>query len=146
MEPFKSCKFFNASFSSTNFSNNNLSALSLDSSDPISVEGDFRLEIASTEKEADEAMALINSTKYNPAKADAFKKECKIGEYREWEWDMVRLKEINNMVEKGEVTMHPRIKPKTGKIGRKAGGTNTAIGKKQRQRIEEQLIHELNNG
>jgi len=42
------------------------------------------------EKEADIAMALVKSTKYNPAQADAFKRECKIGEYREWEWDMVR--------------------------------------------------------
>ena len=98
------------------------------------------------EKEMTAIMALIKSTKHDPVKADAFRRECKIGQYREWEWDMMRLKEINDMVEKGEVTMHPRIKPKTGKIGRKAGGTNTAIGKKQRQRIEEQLIHELNNG
>ena len=98
------------------------------------------------DKEMTVAMALIKSTKYNPAQADAFRRECKIGEYREWTWDMIRLKEINNMVEKGEVTMHPRIKPKIGHAGRKAGGTNTAIGKKQRQRIEEQLIHELNNG
>ena len=98
------------------------------------------------DKEMTVAMALIKSTKYNPAQADAFRRECKIGEYREWEWDMVRLKEINDMVVNGEVTMHPRIKPKTGKIGRKAGGTNIAIGRKQRQRIEEQLIHELNNG
>ena len=98
------------------------------------------------EKEMTAIMALIKVTKHDPVQADAFRRECKIGQYREWEWDMMRLKEINNMVEKGEVTMHPRIKPKTGKIGRKAGGTNTAIGKKQRQRIEEQLIHELNNG
>ena len=98
------------------------------------------------EKEMTAIMALIKVTKHDPVQTDAFKRKCKIGQYREWEWDMVRLKEINNMVEKGEVTMHPRIKPKTGKIGRKAGGTNTAIGKKQRQRIEEQLIHELNNG
>ena len=98
------------------------------------------------DKEMTVAMALVKSTKYNPAKEDAFRRECKIGEYREWVYNMVRLKEINDMVEKGEVTMHPRIKPKTGKIGRKAGGTNIAIGRKQRQRIEEQLIHELNNG
>jgi len=50
------------------------------------------------------------------------------------------------MVEKGEVTMHPRLREKTGHAGRKAGGTNTAMGKKQRERLEEQLIHELNNG
>ena len=98
------------------------------------------------EKEMTAIMALIKVTKHDPVKADEFRRECKIGEYREWVYDMVRLKEINNMVEKGEVTMHPRIKPKTGHAGRKAGGTNTAIGKKQRQRIEEQLIHELNNG
>ena len=98
------------------------------------------------EKEMTAIMALIKVTKHDPVQADAFRRECKIGQYREWEWDMVRLKEINDMVEKGEITMHPRIKPKTGHAGRKAGGTNTAIGKKQRQRIEEQLIHELNNG
>ena len=91
-------------------------------------------------------MALVKSTKYDSAKADAFKRECKIGPYREWEWDMIRLKEINDMVEKGEVTMHPRIIPKTGiKHGRKAGGTNITIGKKQRERIEQQLIHQLEN-
>ena len=97
------------------------------------------------EKEADEAMALVKSTKYNPAQADAFKRECKIGEYREWIWDMVRLKEINDMVEKGEVTMHPRIKPKVGKCGRLAGGVNMVIGKKQLQRMEDKFIHQLNN-
>ena len=102
-------------------------------------------DLGRAEKEADEAMALIKSTKYNPVQADAFKRECKIGEYREWEWDMVRLKEINDMVEKGEVTMHPRIIPKTGKSGRIAGGVNTVIGKKQRQRIEDKFIHQLNN-
>jgi len=102
-------------------------------------------ETGKAEKEADIAMALVKSTKYNPAQADAFKRECKIGEYREWEWDMMRLKEINNMVEKGEVTMHPRIKPKVGKCGRIAGGVNMVIGKKQRQRIEDKFIHQLNN-
>ena len=98
------------------------------------------------EKEMTAIMALIKVTKHDPVQADMFRRECKIGPYREWVYDMVRLKEINDMVEKGEVTMHPRIKPKIGHAGRKAGGTNTAIGKKQRQRIEEQLIHELNNG
>jgi hypothetical protein len=103
-------------------------------------------DLGRAEKEADEAMALVKSTKYNPAKADAFRKECKIGEYREWEWDMVRLKEINDMVVNGEATMHPRMVPKTGvKHGRKPGGTNITIGKKQRERIEQQLIHQLNN-
>ena len=102
-------------------------------------------DLGRAEKEADEAMALVKSTKYNPAKADAFKRECKIGEYREWEWDMVRLKEINDMVVNGEVTMHPRIKPKTGKIGRIAGGVNMVIGKKQLQRMEDKFIHQLNN-
>ena len=103
-------------------------------------------DLGRAEKEADEAMALIKSTKYNPAKADAFKRECKIGEYREWEWDMVRLKEINDMVVNGDVTMHPRVKEKTGiKHGRKPGGTNITIGKKQRERMEQKLIHQLNN-
>ena len=97
------------------------------------------------EKEANEAMALIKITKYDPVQADAFKKECKIGEYREWEWDMVRLKEINDMVIKGEVTMHPRVKPKSGKKGRIAGGVNMIIGKKQLQRMEDKFIHQLNN-
>jgi len=49
------------------------------------------------------------------------------------------------MVEKKEMTMHPRITPKTGKIGRIAGGTNITISKKQRERIEQQFIHQLNN-
>ena len=97
------------------------------------------------EKEADEAMALVKITKYNPEQADAFKRECKIGEYREWIWNMVRLKEINDMVIKGEILMHERVKPKTGKIGRIAGGVNIATGKKQQQRMEEQFIHQLNN-
>ena len=98
------------------------------------------------DKEMTVAMALVKSTKYNPAKADAFKKECKIGEYREWEWDMVRVKEINDMVANGDVTMHPRVKEKTGiKHGRKPGGTNITIGKKQLQRMEDKFIHQLNN-
>ena len=97
------------------------------------------------DKEMTVAMALIKSTKYNPAQADAFRRECKIGEYREWEWDMVRLKEINDMVINGEVTMHPRIIPKTGKSGRIAGGVNMVIGKKQLQRMEDKFIHQLNN-
>jgi len=97
------------------------------------------------DKEMTIAMALVKSTKYNSAQADAFRRECKIGEYREWTWDMVRLKEINNMVEKGEITMHPRIIPKLGTAGRKAGGVNMVIGKKQRQRMEDKFIHQLNN-
>ena len=97
------------------------------------------------EKEMTAIMALIKSTKYNPVKADAFRKECKIGQYREWEWDMIRLKEINNMVEKGEVTMHPRIKPKIGTAGRIAGGVNMVTGKKQLERVREQFMHQLNN-
>ena len=87
----------------------------------------------------------ILMTTYNPEQADAFKRECKIGEYREWIWNMVRLKEINDMVIKGEILMHERVKPKTGKIGRIAGGVNIATGKKQQQRMEEQFIHQLNN-
>ena len=97
------------------------------------------------DKEMTIAMALVKSTKYNPAQADAFRRECKIGEYREWTWDMIRLKEINNMVEKGEVTMHPRIKPKIGTAGRIAGGVNMVTGKKQLEREREQFIHQLNN-
>ena len=102
-------------------------------------------DLGRAEKEADEAMALVKSTKYNPVQADAFRRECKIGEYREWEWDMVRLKEINDMVVNGDVTMHPRIKPKMGTAGRKAGGTNIVVGKKQLQRMEDKFIHQLNN-
>ena len=97
------------------------------------------------EREADIAIALIKSTKYNPAQADAFRREYKIGEYREWEYDMVRLKEINDMVLNGEVLMHPRVKPKSGKSGRIAGGTNMVIGKKQLERERERFIHQLNN-
>ena len=97
------------------------------------------------EKEMTAIMALIKSTKHDPVKADAFRRECKIGQYREWEWDMMRLKEINNMVEKGEVTMHPRIIPKIGKAGRIAGGVNMVTGKKQLEREREQFIHQLNN-
>ena len=49
------------------------------------------------------------------------------------------------MVINGEVTMHPRIIPKTGKSGRIAGGVNMVIGKKQLQRMEDKFIHQLNN-
>ena len=52
-------------------------------------------------------MALIKVTKHDPVQTDAFKRKCKIGQYREWEWDMVRLKEINNIIEidkKGLIT------------------------------------------
>ena len=97
------------------------------------------------EKEMTAIMALIKVTKHDPVQADAFRRECKIGQYREWEWDMMRLKEINNMVEKGEVTMHPRIIPKIGKAGRIAGGVNMVTGKKQLEREREQFIHQLNN-
>ena len=103
-------------------------------------------DLGRAEKEMDELMALIKTTKYNPVQADEFRRECKIGEYREWVYDMKRLEEINNLVLAGEATMHPS-KGRTGvKHGRKPGGTNITIGKKQREKIEQQLIHELNNG
>ena len=103
-------------------------------------------DLGKAEKEIDKAMVLIKTTKYNPVAADLFKRECKIGEYREWVFDMKRLEEINKMVEKGEVTMHPRLRKKIGHAGRKPGGTNIVVGKKQWERQQEQLIHELNNG
>jgi hypothetical protein len=96
--------------------------------------------------EVNEAIKKIKTTKYNPVTADLFRKECKIGKYREWVFDMKRLEEINKMVEKGEVTMHPRLRKKIGHAGRKPGGTNIVVGKKQWERQQEQLIHELNNG
>ena len=97
------------------------------------------------EKEMTAIMTLIKVTKYDPVKADAFRRKCKIGPYREWEYNIVRLKEINDMVEKGEITMHPRIIPKIGTAGRKAGGTNMITGKKQLEREREKFIHQLNN-
>ena len=80
---------------------------------------------------------------------DRLNKLYKIGPYREWQIDadaIKRIAEIDKMVTAGEVTMHPIKRIKTGYPGRKPGGTNSIIGKRQRQQLEEQLIHELNNG
>ena len=70
----------------------------------------------------------------------------KLGPYREWEIDIKRIAEIDKMVTAGEVTMHPIKRIKTGYPGRKPGGSNEVMGKKQWERQQEQLIHELNNG
>jgi hypothetical protein len=96
--------------------------------------------------EVNEAIKKIKTTKYNPVTADLFRKECKIGKYREWVFDMKRLKEINKMVLAGEILLHKTTYVKTGKAGRKPGGTNIVTSKKQWERQQEQLIHELNNG
>ena len=80
---------------------------------------------------------------------DRLNKLYKIGPYREWQIDadaIKRIAEIDKMVTTGEVTMHPRLRIRIGHAGRKPGGTNEVMGKKQWERKQEQLIHELNNG
>ncbi len=45
--------------------------------------------------------------KYDPIKSDEFKRINKVGPYREWELDLKRIEEINEMVKRNEVHMHP---------------------------------------
>lgn len=77
---------------------------------------------------------------------DRLNKLYKLGPYREWEIDIKRIAEIDKMVVAGEATMHPVKRIKIGHAGRKLGGSNEVMGKKQWERQQEQLIHELNNG
>jgi hypothetical protein len=91
----------------------------------------------------------MEQIKINPMKTserERLNKLYKIGPYREWEIDIKRIAEINKLVLAGEVTMHPVTRIKTGHAGRKPGGTNSIMGKRQWERKQEQLIHELNNG
>lgn len=94
----------------------------------------------------------MEQIKINPMKAserERLNKLYKIGPYREWQIDadaIKRIAEIDKLALAGEVTMHPVKYIKTGVAGRKPGGTNSMMGKKQWERKQEQLIHELNNG
>jgi hypothetical protein len=87
--------------------------------------------------------------KYNAIEADEFRKINKIGEYREWDWDMKRLEEIQTKVSAGEAHMHPSHKiryprgNKPGGIGPRGTYNNC---KKQRIAEEKQLIHQIENG
>ena len=93
-----------------------------------------------------DAMELCKIKPMPNDERDRLNKLYKIGPYREWEIDIKRIAEIDKMVTEGEVTMHPRLRVRTGHAGRKSGGSNSIIGKKQWERQQEQLIHELNNG
>lgn len=86
--------------------------------------------------------------KYNAAKADAFRRENKIGEYREWEFDHKRIEEIQAEVNAGEAHMHPDHKvryPRGNKPG-KSGPRETVYNSKSLRAAEEKALrHELEN-
>jgi hypothetical protein len=64
----------------------------------------------------------------------------KIGKYREWEFDLKRMKEL----EKEVSDLHTHYGPKT--IGKKPFGAGVGTGKKQLEAEREKLIHEIENG
>ena len=64
----------------------------------------------------------------------------KIGKYREWEFDLKRMKEL----EKEVSDLHTHYGPKT--MGKKPFGAGTGTGKKQLEAERQKLISELENG
>jgi hypothetical protein len=64
----------------------------------------------------------------------------KIGKYREWEFDLKRMKELEREVS----DLHTHYGPKT--IGKKPFGAGVGTGKKQLEAEREKLIHEIENG
>jgi anti-sigma28 factor (negative regulator of flagellin synthesis) len=107
------------------------------------------------EKEVDEDMKRIRSysyrSNYDPIAVDKWKQENKIGEYREWVFDIERIKQIQDKVKAGEAHMHPedhakfknRGKKYTGGAKRKPKGKTG--GKLQRAAEEARLIAEIEN-
>jgi hypothetical protein len=64
----------------------------------------------------------------------------KIGKYREWEFDLKRMKEL----EKEVSDLHTHYGPKT--MGKKPFGAGTGTGKKQLEAERQKLILEIENG
>jgi len=107
------------------------------------------------EKEVDEDMKRIKSyayrSKYDPIAVDKWKQDNKIGEYREWVFDMELIKQIQDKVKAGEAHMHPedhakfknRGKQYTGGAQRKSKGKTG--GKLQRAAEEARLLAEIEN-
>ena len=64
----------------------------------------------------------------------------KIGKYREWEFDLKRMKELEREVS----DLHTHYGPKT--MGKKPFGAGVGTGKKQLEAERQKLIHEIENG
>ena len=112
-------------------------------------------ELGRIEKEVDIDIKTISSDayrrNYDPIKVDEFKKQNKIGPYREWVFNHKRIEEIQQQVIAGEAHMHPdfleRYEKKGGNRGRAVGSTGKKnITKQQLKREQEQLINEIENG
>lgn len=86
--------------------------------------------------------------KYNAEEADAFRRKNKIGEYREWEFDVKRIEQIQLQVKDGEIVMHPEHReryPRGTKPG-KSGPRTTVYNSKMKRIAEEKAIrHQLEN-
>jgi hypothetical protein len=108
------------------------------------------------EKEVDEDMKRIKSyayrSNYDPIAVDGWKQENKIGDYREWEFDMELIKQIQDKVKAGEAHMHPEDHAKFKNRGKQyTGGAKRQPkerlkgGKLQRAAEEARLIAEIEN-
>lgn len=74
------------------------------------------------------------------AERERLSKLWKIGKYREWVFDPVRMKEL----EKEVSDLHTHYGPKT--IGKKPFGAGVGTGKKQLEAERQKLILEIENG
>jgi hypothetical protein len=74
------------------------------------------------------------------AERERLSKLWKIGKYREWEFDLKRMKEL----EKEVSDLHTHYGPKT--MGKKPFGAGVGTGKKQLEAERQKLISELENG
>jgi hypothetical protein len=108
------------------------------------------------EKEVDEDMKRIRShayrSSYDPIAVDKWKQENKIGEYREWVFDIEIIKQIQDKVKSHEAHMHPEDHAKFKNRGKQyTGGAKRQPkerlkgGKLQRAAEEARLIAEIEN-
>lgn len=107
------------------------------------------------EREVDEDIKRIKSqayrSSYDPIAVDKWRQENKIGEYREWEFDHKRIKEIQDKVKAGEAHMHPEDHAKFKNRGKQYTGgpqrqpKGKTGGKLQRAAEEARLIAEIEN-
>jgi len=108
------------------------------------------------EKEVDEDMKRIKSyayrSNYDPIAVDEWKQENKIGDYREWVFDLEIIKQIQDKVKAGEAHMHPEDHAKFKNRGKNyTGGAKRQPkerlkgGKLQRAAEEARLIAEIEN-
>ena len=91
-------------------------------------------------KELYDMMEDIKSNPMSDEEKEELSKLWKIGKYREWKFDAVRMKEIEKQVSDA----HTHYGPKT--IGKKPMGAGTGTGKRQLEIEREKLIHEIENG